>query len=63
MIQLSEGQSLRGAGLPGEDISDSYVLADALWHTGFSQPWLGGTACVISESVAGTRCSCPGALR
>lgn len=27
------------------------------------QPWLPGIAYIISESVSGTRCSCPSALR
>lgn len=63
MIQPSEGQSRGGAGLPGEDMSDSRVLAGAPWHARSSQPWLCGIACIISESVAGTRCSCFGALR
>lgn len=63
MIQPSEGQSHGGAGLPGEDMSDSHALAGALWHARSSQPWLCGIACIISESVAGTRCSSPGALR
>lgn len=60
MIQPSEGQSRGGAGLPGEDMCDSHALAGALWHSGPSQPRLCGIACIISESVAGTRCSCPG---
>lgn len=63
VIRWSQSRSRSGAGLLGEDMSDSRALADALWHARSSQPWLCGTACIISESVAGTRCSCPSVLR